>query len=86
MKINGERFYLWLAVDHEGEVLECYVTKRCNKAAASANVSLYGDMCAVQRYPWAPTVEPPSAPPLEPSNLAKVRRFETAPISIPVFS
>ena len=34
MKINGERFYLWRAVDHEGEILECYVTKRRNKAAA----------------------------------------------------
>jgi putative transposase len=22
VKINGERFYLWRAVDHEGEVLE----------------------------------------------------------------
>ena len=26
--------YLWCAVDHEGEVLECYVTKRRNKATA----------------------------------------------------
>jgi len=34
IKINGERFYLWRAVDYEGEVLECYVTKRRNKAAA----------------------------------------------------
>jgi putative transposase len=34
VKINGERFYLWCAVDHEGEVLECYVAKRRNKAAA----------------------------------------------------
>ena len=34
VKINGERYYLWRAVDHEGEVLECYVTKRRNKAAA----------------------------------------------------
>jgi putative transposase len=34
VKINGERFYLWRAVDHEGEVLECYVTKRRDKAAA----------------------------------------------------
>ncbi|MFT7494446.1 MAG: putative transposase [Alteromonas macleodii] len=34
MKINGERFYLSRAVDHEGEVLECYGTKRRNKAAA----------------------------------------------------
>ena len=34
VKINGERFYLWRAVDHEGEVLECFVTKQRNKAAA----------------------------------------------------
>ena len=34
VKINGERFYLWHPVDHEGEVLECFVTKRRNKAAA----------------------------------------------------
>ena len=34
VKINGERFYLWRAVDHEGEVLECFVVKRRNKAPA----------------------------------------------------
>jgi putative transposase len=34
IKINGERFYLWRAVDHEGEVLEYFFTKRRNKAAA----------------------------------------------------
>ena len=34
VKINGERFYLWRAVDHEGEVLECYVSRRRNRAAA----------------------------------------------------
>ncbi len=34
VKINGERFYLWRAVDHEAEVLECFVTKRRNKRAA----------------------------------------------------
>ena len=28
VKINGERHHLWRAVDHEGEVLESYVTKR----------------------------------------------------------
>jgi putative transposase len=27
VKINGELHYLWRAVDHEGEVLEAYVTK-----------------------------------------------------------
>jgi putative transposase len=34
VKINGERHYLWRAVDHEGEVLESYVTKTRDKAAA----------------------------------------------------
>ncbi len=34
MKINGERHYLWRAVDHEGEVLESYVTKRRDREAA----------------------------------------------------
>jgi putative transposase len=34
VKIRGETHYLWRAVDHEGEVLEAYVTKRRDKAAA----------------------------------------------------
>ena len=34
MKINGETHYLWRAVDHEGEVLESYVTKRRDCKAA----------------------------------------------------
>jgi putative transposase len=34
VKINGEMRYLWRAVDHEGEVLESYVTERRDKAAA----------------------------------------------------
>ena len=33
-KINGEQHYLWRAVDHEGEVLESYVSKRRDKKAA----------------------------------------------------
>ncbi len=32
--VNGEMRYLWRAVDHEGEVLESYVTKERDKAAA----------------------------------------------------
>jgi len=35
VKINGETHYLWRAVDHEGEVLEAFVTKRRNRQAAS---------------------------------------------------
>ncbi len=34
VKINGERHYLWRAVDHEGEVLESYVTKRQDRKSA----------------------------------------------------
>ena len=34
MKINGERHYLWRAVDYEGEVLENYVSKRRDRKAA----------------------------------------------------
>jgi len=34
VKINGETHYLWRAVDHEGEVLESYVTKTRDKPAA----------------------------------------------------
>ena len=34
VRINGEMRYLWRAVDHEGEVLESFVTKKRDKAAA----------------------------------------------------
>jgi putative transposase len=34
VKINGKRHYLWRAVDHEGEVLESFVTKTRDKKAA----------------------------------------------------
>ncbi|MEM1053622.1 MAG: IS6 family transposase [Pseudomonadota bacterium] len=34
VKINGETHYLWRAVDHEGEMLESYVTKKRDKSAA----------------------------------------------------
>ena len=34
VKIYGETHYLWRAVDHEGEVLEVYVSKRRDRKAA----------------------------------------------------
>ena len=34
VKINGETHYLWRAVDHEGEILESFVTKTRDKQAA----------------------------------------------------
>jgi transposase-like protein len=34
VKINGETHYLWRAVDHEGEVLKVFATKRRDRRAA----------------------------------------------------
>jgi len=34
VKINGETHYLWRAVDHEGEVLDAFVSKRRDRKAA----------------------------------------------------
>jgi len=45
VKINGEMFYLWRAVDHEGEVLEVFVTKRRDRRAALAFLKR-----AIKRY------------------------------------
>jgi len=35
VKINGETHYLWRTVDHEGEVLEVFVTKRQDRRDAA---------------------------------------------------
>ena len=34
VRINGETHYLWRAVDHEGEVLEVFVTRKRDRRAA----------------------------------------------------
>ena len=34
VRVNGETYYLWRAVDHEGEVLEVLATKRRDRRAA----------------------------------------------------
>lgn len=49
VKINGELHYLWRAVDHEGEVLEVFVTKRRDRRAALKFLKK-----AMKRYglPW----------------------------------
>ncbi len=36
LKLNSEMVYLWRAVDHEGEIMESYVTRSRDKAAALA--------------------------------------------------
>lgn len=34
VRINGKTYYLWRAVDHEGEVLDAFVTKKRDRKAA----------------------------------------------------
>jgi putative transposase len=34
VRLNGEMVYLWRTGDHEGEVLESYVTRKRDKSAA----------------------------------------------------
>ncbi len=50
VKINGETHYLWRAVDHEGEVLEVFATKRRDRGAALKFIKR-----TMKRYgrPWA---------------------------------
>ena len=46
VKINGVTHYLWRAIDQEGTVIDCYVSRRRNKRAAlkflKKSVSRYG--------------------------------------------
>ena len=39
VRVNGEHHYLWRAVDHDGEVLESYVTKSRDRKAAVRFIS-----------------------------------------------
>jgi len=61
VKINGERHYLWRAVDHEGEVLESYVTKKRDKKQLQSS---WRKPCGAMEHPtrslqinWGPTVQ-----------------------------
>lgn len=40
MKISGEMHYLWCAVDHEGDVLERFVTRRRDGKAVLKFITL----------------------------------------------
>ncbi|WP_279100800.1 DDE-type integrase/transposase/recombinase [Bartonella apis] len=37
--MNDVRHYLWRAVDHKGEVPECYISRRRKKNTALENLS-----------------------------------------------
>jgi putative transposase len=47
VRINGKTHYLWRAVDHEGEVLDVFVTKRRDRKAALKFLKR-----AIKRYGW----------------------------------
>ena len=51
VRINGERHDLWRAVDHEGEVLEVFATKRRDRRAAlkflKRTMKRYGQPCSM---------------------------------------
>ena len=49
VKINGERHYLWRAVDHEGEVLESVETKPTNKDSALKMLKALINVMAVRK-------------------------------------
>ena len=50
VKINGEMHYLWRAVDHEGEVLEVFVTEHRDRKAALKFLKRTFRRCG---RPWA---------------------------------
>jgi putative transposase len=51
VKLNGEMVYLWRAVDHEGEVLESYVSRTRDKKAALTFMKK-----ALKRHGWPEAV------------------------------
>ena len=46
VRINGDPHYLWRAVDHEGDVLEVFASKRRNRRAALPRL-LNGVFCGL---------------------------------------
>ena len=52
VRINGKTYYLWRAVDHEGEVLEVFATKRRDRRAAlrflKRTIKRYGRPASVE--------------------------------------
>lgn len=81
VKINGERHYLWCAVDHEGEILESFVTKTRDKAAA---LSPDEDPAEIQRrprrlpQPLQPGASPHQQRKLQNPTLCRPGRVESA--------
>jgi len=51
VRVQGEMRYLWRAVDHEGEVLESFITKMRDKAAALKFMKKL-----MKRHGWAKTI------------------------------
>jgi transposase-like protein len=63
VKINGKLYYLWRAVDHEGEVLETVVTAKRNKLQRSAVDKRLADGSTIgRRIPISPHFDGESRP------------------------
>jgi putative transposase len=54
VRVNRVQHYLWRAVDHEGEVLEAFVTERRDKAAALKFLRKLMSATVVP-WRWSPT-------------------------------
>ena len=54
VKLNGEMVHLWRAVDHEGEILESYITRTRDKDAAlrfmKKTLKRHGPVVRLTRY------------------------------------
>lgn len=61
VKVNGVQHYLWRAVDHEGEVLEAFVSKTRDKAAALKFLRKLMKSTASPRS-WSPMGSSPTEP------------------------
>ncbi len=54
MKINDEMRYLWRAVDHEGELLESFVTATKDEAAALTFIKKTSERHLISRDLYRP--------------------------------
>ncbi len=73
VRINGERHYRWRAVDHEGEVLEAFVTRRRDRQAALNFLKR-----TMKRYgrPWSIVTDRLRSYPAAMKELGKLKRQE----------
>ena len=63
LTMNGERYYLWRAVDQDGNVLDILVQRRRHKAAAKKFFrKLLKGLTSIPRVSWLFTYSPSRSP------------------------